>query len=246
VQAACGEDEQNTELLDEDQRVNVGLLRRHFSKEQGTIKSLEVRLGKEMPVEWDPSTGLLCRDGETFFLRWEFTDFKARLRIRMAYQCPVSLEYRGQLNRDGGSLSFKFVEACKAAHTEDLHTVTTGNLSDSDFELWKTICSPGRKCPICDRAEVHLLEEVDPLSFRSQLMFTDLRLLRQGWVMLRANQRQWHFFRTGLQIEGITFVVLDGVLHWSQARGRVFPLERGGDVYTLSLAAGGPFYLCRV
>lgn len=243
--AAESEDEdQEVALFDQNGSLSQTALDRYFQRERGTISEIQIDLGDELPVEWEPAQGALNMDGESFILRFKVDDLRSEARIRLANQHPHWVRISGQIRHDNGPGSFSFVEHPTLSALPSFNPPDTIRLTDEESEMWRKFETSDWRCPSCGSSESHLLDTPEG-RFRERIVFESLRHLSGGYLLLRKGSPECNFFRTGCQVSGFSFVVIADRLYWSQTRGRVYEVPYESGVYCLR-AGPEAFYLRRV
>jgi hypothetical protein len=232
-------------LFSDGKSLDKKLLRRYFDSTSGAISRLEICLGAELPVAWEPPTGQLALHDRQFVLRWDAAhDLKCAIRLSMAHQAPSTIEYRGEVNHVDGPIAFRFAEPLAASRLDPLDGPEQGSLEPVEADRWAAMCPPG--APLAERT-VQLLASV-PNSLKPRPVFTSLQRLRGGWLALRAGSPEWRFFTTGFRAEQhrIAFAVLNGALHYSTSPGHLEHVSASGDAYSVTDPTGVHWFLCRV
>ncbi|MEW6209237.1 MAG: hypothetical protein AB1631_12775 [Acidobacteriota bacterium] len=237
-------EEEAVALFEEGGKLSPSTLDRYFQRERGTISEIQIDLGDELPVEWEPAEGTLDMEEESFIFRFKVDDLRSEVRIRLANQHPHSFKISGRILRDDGPASFSFVEHPTLSALAPLHSPDVIRLTDEEFEAWLRFETPGWRCPSCGSSESHLLDAPEG-RFRERIVFESLRHLSDGYVLMRKGAAESIFFRTGCQVSGLSFVVISGSLYWSQTRGRVAEVPYENGFYCLRTGSD-VFYLCRV
>lgn len=216
----------------------------YFQSEHGTIREIKIDLGEELPIGWEPHTGGLTLEVSHFVLRFEVNELKSEIKIQMAYERPPAIKINGQISRDEGPTAFAFAEHPTLTALKPLELARSGRLQPEEFEAWRKFDTSEWRCPACDSSESHLLDAPEG-RFRERLVLASLRELSGGYLLMRAGSPDWVFFQTGYQTAGVAFAVIDGELHWSQARGHVEEVPYESGFYCLRTDAE-VFYLGRV
>ncbi len=226
--------------------LNLDLVRTYFSKDQGTIRSLSLDVGSELPLEWEPAHGRLVRDHDGFVLEWPKLDcLRIRLRIRMAHQAPSVIICRVSVDHEEGPLTVSFRESPRVGKLKPFGAGKQGCLVDSELRLWRSICSPHEACE-CGETAVHLLHPGE-FELAPKPVFPSLASLGPGWLLLREDQPEWHHFQNGCGIDELGMITIQGELYWSEARGHLEPLFHDGQgVYKAETRSGQKLYGCRL
>jgi hypothetical protein len=239
-----GEEDEAIALFDAEGKLSQSMLDRYFQRERGTISEIDIDLGDQLPVEWEPAEGSLDMEGEDFILRLKVDDLRIEAKIRLANQHPHSFKIGGRILHEDGPAKFSFIEHPTLSALSPLRPPETVRLTDEEFDVWRRFETPEWRCPSCGSSESHLLDAPEG-RFREKMVFERLRHLSGGYVLMRRGASEAIFFRTGCQISGFSFVVIAGRLHWSQTRGRVEEVAYENGFYCLRTGSDA-FYLCRV
>jgi hypothetical protein len=209
-----------------------------FHRQAGKITELSICFDNELPLHWLPYTGNLTREDDRYRLTWKNLDeLSIKIAIGMAGERPHELQVAAKIRRKS-EVDYTFNEYPTVCGIQADFETRQGNLSDAEFDLWKTICSPGRECPICGNPEMHLSHMKPRTVFSFESVFQGIsRLdLRDGFLLHQEGSRQWAFFRTGYGAGDVRLVLCDGRLHYSTAKGKLDALREENGFYSLSAA----------
>jgi hypothetical protein len=238
-------DDTDPVLFPDGEKLDKDVLGRYFQRNQGAISSIEINFGKELPVEWDPQSGILNTIAEDFILQFkDVNELKYGVRVRLAYQHPHQINVKGEIIRENAKVKFSFAENPTVSTPMPLNLVISGMLPEEEFEYWRKFDTPEWRCPECGEANLHLLH-LPMASAEEKPVFKSLSHLSGGYVLLCTGSRKWNFFQNGCRVDGTSFVLIDGKLHWSQARGRVEEVSCENEYYCLRTGSHN-YYICRI
>jgi hypothetical protein len=238
-------DEAKAVLFPGGEKIDKEALGRYFQRNRGAINWIKIDFGKELPVEWEPQNGVLKNDKDSFVLQFNnVNELKYGVRVRLANRRPREIKISGEISRDGVAVNFSFIEHPTLSDLMPLDLGLSGRLTDEEFEAWLKFDKLEWRCPECGETNLHLLH-LPVASAEEKPIFASLRHLSSGYLLLCSDSSDWYFFRNGRQVAGTSFVIIDGKLHWSQARGRVEEVEYENEYYCLRNGSGN-YYLCRI
>lgn len=236
-----------SEALSTDQE----LLSRYFHKQAMTLPEIEVDIGTDLPVLWEPAAATISRRDARYVLRHRYDEaLEWRLRLRLANRYPHRVTVTGTLNRDGQLVEYSFQASPTVTVLPPLRAWQEGELTGEEFELWKIISSPDGVCPYpqCQSPRsVHLFHDSSRIIMLKPI-FSSLASLSDGWLLMIAAEPRWLFFTTGCQIAGLSIAIVDRQPHYSAAESHLeaftaAPQER--ELYALQ-HGGHTFYLSRI
>ena len=233
-------------IFSEELTANQELLTRYFHKEATMLPTVEIDVGTDLPILWEPPSATVSRQRERYVLRHR--DDRAiewRVRLRLANIYPHRATVSGTLKRDAQFVDYSFTTLPTVTALPPLPPWREGQLAAEEVELWKIISSPVGVCPECNSSRIHLLHESER-NIMPKPVFSSLAALTKGWLLLCAAQPRWVFFTTGCQIAGLSIAIVDERPHYSAAQGHLdavptapqggglYCLERESDTYYLS------------
>ncbi len=220
-------------------------LAKYFKQQSGSIRSVQLDFGNELPLEWEPTSGVLRRTGDQFELSFDNLNvLKYAVRVRLARQYPHEIKISTEVNDGSRTRTFSFDKSPTLTRLTPLNSILSGRLSEDEFEIWKKFETPEWVCPECSSTDSHLLDL--PAARTEEVpIFKSLRSLKKGYLLMCRNSADWYFFNRGCQIFGTSFVLLDGRLHWSQARGQIDKVPSQPGFHYLR-DKSRTFYICRI
>ncbi|MGH9853572.1 MAG: hypothetical protein ACREBD_27350 [Blastocatellia bacterium] len=235
-------------VFSEESKTDQELLSRYFHKQAATMPEIELDIGADLPVEWEPVEATVSRLDARYVLRSQNAKaIQWKFRVRLATQYPHQVTVKGSLTRDKQESNYSFTAFPAVTSLPPLQSAPEGELTAEEFELWKSISEPDGVCPDCQSQGVHIFHESSH-GITRRLIFPSLAELKSGWLVLRAAERRWLFFKTGCQIEGLSIALVDEKLQRSEAGGHLAPIPdapEGGGLYRLDNQRG-TFYLSRI
>jgi hypothetical protein len=215
---------------------NQDLLSRHFHKQAATLPEVEVDVGTDLPVAWEPAEATVSRRGTRYVIKCRDAEaIRWALRVRLANQFPDAVAVSGAIKLDKQSVNYSFTDSPNVTSLPQLESWREGELTAAEFELWRIIAAPEGVCPECRGRGVHLFHDSGH-NIIPQLIFPSFAGSERGWLLLYAVQPWWLFFKTGCKVAGLSIALVDGEPHYSAAQGhleRVPDAPEGGGLYRL-------------
>lgn len=233
-------------LFSDGGQVNQDLLNTFFQNQMATMPQVEMDIGNELPIEWEPADATVSREDDRYLIKWS-NDEASRwsVRVRLASQYPHQVKVSGVLNRNGKPVNYSFAVFPTITSLPLWSFIQEGDLTEEETQKWRVICSADQPCPECSRTDVHALHR-GRYTVSQTTMFPSLEKLTRGWLALREDSSHWHFFLTGLQLEGVNIALVVDRLQYSLAAGYLEPVPGaagGGGLYRLETQSG-VYYFC--
>jgi hypothetical protein len=235
-----------TALFLEGGKLNQDLLNIFFQNQVATMPQIELDIGTDLPIEWEPIGATVSRVEDRYLIKWRDDEAsKWSVRVRLANQYPHQVKVSGILNRNGQPLNYSFAVFPTITSLPLLSFIQEGDLTEEETRKWRDVCSADQPCPECGRTDVHVLHK-GRFTVSKTIMFPSLEKLTRGWLALSENSSHWYFFLTGLQLEGVSIALVDDRLQYSEAAGYLEPVPDaagGGGLYCLE-PHNGVHYFC--
>ena len=217
-----------------------------YNTNEGNFFSIQLEIPKGIPIFWSPNDGDLIQENESLYLKWDDLQTNhLEACIRFGHESPDYVEISGSINREVGTEPFSFTnypvsEELIDNEDDKLALGLNGHLTAEEFQQWKTLTNEG--------GDIHLLKD-DPYVIRSyKPIFESVPELSSGYFLLKKDDQEWHFFHSGYQIDGISFVELNGTLHWAYSGAFLKEVDyyKGLDNVYYANTNNGIFYLSKI
>ena len=235
-------------IFSEESTTNQELLSRHFHKRAATLPEVDIDVGTDLPITWEPPDAIVSRRNVRYVIKCQNEEaLQWKIRIRFANHYPYQVIASGTIKHDAHSVNYSLTAFPTVTALSPLPSWREGELTDEESELWKIICSPTESCPNprCRyRQVVHILHPSEH-GITPELIFPSLTKLERGWLLLSHSQPRWMFFQTGCQIANLSIAIVDGQPQWSTAEGHLEPVPEvpaSEGLYCLAHECG-TFYL---
>lgn len=226
-------------VFTEDGRSNKDLLDR-FRHPVVTIPEFRVSVGPELPLEVEPSDGVISRRDDGYCIKWpdDPTALHWQIRLRLSGPAPAQVKISGVLARDGERCEISFPALATQTRLEPMGQVTRGLLGETEAACWQILCDPETACSECGRRNVHFFHDDYLRIMRPQPVFP-LPVHEEGWLLLRSGDPEWVAFQTGCSFEGLSIAYVDKQLHWSEGGLHLQHVPRDGEDRLYRLEHGG-------
>ena len=235
-------------IFSEESTTNQELLSRHFHKRAATLPEVEIDIGTDLPITWEPPEATVSRRNDRYVIKCQDEEaLQWKVRIRFAHHYPYQVVVSVTVKHDAHSVNNSFTAIPTVTELPPLPSWCEGELTNEELELWKIICAPTESCPSprCPyRQHVHILHPSEH-GITPELIFPSLKELGRGWLLLGHAQPRWLLFQTGCQMANLSIVIVDGRPHYSAAEGYLELVPEapiGEGLYCLKHVCG-TFYL---
>jgi len=207
--------------------LSAKVMEEHFATRLYVFKKVVLYFDGLLPLAWEPETGILECDEVGTRLTFELEDalhFRALIRLP-AWERVKRITTTVEIVQQGEEKEFEIEDFVVAGSCPTLDLAESGCLSDEEFELWKRLCNS---------SHVKLMETSD-MTIEEKPVFKTLRKMTGGYILLRKDFKEWQFFKTGIEVDGIAIVSVEGVPHWSPANGRLREMPVADDYFRLEV-----------
>jgi hypothetical protein len=235
-------------IFSEESITNQELLSRYFHKRAATLPEVEIDIGTDLPITWEPAEATVSRQNGRYVIKCQNDEaLQWKLRIRLANHYPYQVSVSGTIKHDAHSLNYSFTAFPDVTELPPLPLWVEGELTDPEMKLWQNICASTGSCPHpkCRHKETVHIAHPSEHGITPELIFPSLTKLGRGWLLLGHAQPRWLLFKTGCQIANLSIVIVDGRPHYSAAEGYLEPVPDapiGEGLYCLK-QVWGTFYL---
>ena len=231
-------------IFSEESTTNQELLSRYFHKRATTLPEVEIDVGADLPIAWEPSEATVSWRNGRYVIKCQNEEaLQWKVRIHLANHYPHQVLVSGTVKHDAHSTNYSFTAIPTVTALSPLPSWREDELTDQELDLWKLICSPTESCPNprCPyKQTVHILHPSEH-GITPELIFSSLKGLGRGWLLLGHAQPRWLFFQTGCQITNLSIAIVDGQPHYSAAEGYLDPVPDapiGQGLYCLKHECG--------
>ena len=239
-------------------RLDAAVIESCFARTAG-LDRVAIQTSDAPPVQWRPTSGVLSRHGGAYRLGWHLGGARAGvLHARFLAGAPAALTFHLQRrDRDAVTVSVPCETTPGPSARADRWSepCASGILPQSERAHWARLCDQARPCDVCGRVGGHLLHRGAAHLYGHPILRSHAAL-PAGWLCQRAGAPDWHWFDTGIELDGVggALVVLDRQPHRLVTAGpgsnattmRVEPLEPHDDDEFVLAAGGVTWHVARL